>query len=228
MTDNVNMQNLQQKFNAALEPDDRIVMAKYMLNNFEFLGIRATPRRELSKEFIKSTKDNSGQIILELANDLWNLPYREYQYVAIDMLLANHRKFVLDDLNELIDLVKQKSWWDSVDGLASVINKIIRRNISETNYISKYVLSWIANDNVWVKRVAILHQLGWKEFTNKEYLFSFALQNASHTDFFIRKAIGWSLRDYAKYAPFEVYSFVDNNKDQFSGLTYREATKHRK
>lgn len=228
MTEKVNMENLQQKFSAALEPQASFDMAKYMLNNFEFLGIRATPRRELSKEFIKATKTNLVPTIIELATNLWSLPYREYQYVAIDMLLANHKKFVLDDLNALIDLVKQKSWWDSVDGLASVINKIIRRNLSETNDISKYVLTWIADDNIWVKRVAILHQLGWKEFTNQECLFSFALQCASHTDFFIRKAIGWSLRDYAKHAPFEVYSFIDNHRDKFSGLTYREATKHRK
>ena len=99
---------------------------------------------------------------------------------------------------------------------------------SSTDKFKQVLNHAITSENLWIRRIALLHQLGWKELTDINCLFSFALQNANNKNFFIRKAIGWSLRDYAKYDPIRVYEFVKTHKNLFSSLTLREATKHQK
>lgn len=218
------LNHLQQTFLQAANSDRAIKMAAYMLNQFEFLGIEAPKRRLLSKEFIKNTANYNESQLLELVIALWELPQREFQYVAIDLMIKQQAKLSIEAISPLVDIAVMKSWWDSVDGLAQVINRILKRQ--QASDIQPIVEKANASDNLWVKRIAILHQLGWKQSTNTHYLYSFALQNAANTNFFIRKAIGWSLRDYAKHNPAGVYDFVEKHKILFSPLTYREATKH--
>lgn len=203
-------------------------MAAYMLDKFQFLGIRATLRRQIATDLIKLSKAHSADEIIAGVNILWQMPYREFQYIAIDMLAANSKKFAIPDIEQLLSLITIKSWWDSVDGLISVISKIMLRLSDNYPHILKIIAKNSNSTNIWLVRMAILHQNGWKAKTNHELLFSLALQHSASEEFFIRKAIGWALRDYAKFAPELVYAFVDENRDKFSGLTYREATKHRR
>ncbi len=85
---------------------------------------------------------------------------------------------------------------------------------------------WIRDDDIWIARTAILHQLGYRERTDAERLFAYALRRAGDSEFFIRKALGWALRQYAGIEPESVRQFVSDNQDVLSGLTIREATKH--
>ena len=84
----------------------------------------------------------------------------------------------------------------------------------------------LQSSNLWLRRVAILHQLGWREQTDSERLFEYALACAHEKEFFIRKVIGWALRDYARHDPKAVGAFLRLNRDKLSPLTLREAAKH--
>ena len=85
---------------------------------------------------------------------------------------------------------------------------------------------WIADEDLWLRRAALLHQLKWKEDCDKERLFRFCRQTMEEKDFFIRKAIGWALRQHARVAPVEVSRFLTANRERLSGLSFREAAKH--
>jgi len=223
----IDLVELASKFHEHANPINAGKMSAYMLNQFNFLGISTPLRRELSKEFLRNSMSYDSSQLLTLVNSLWTLNPREFQYIAIDLMLKNHKKFTLKNIPALFDIAIQKSWWDSVDGIAAVINKIMKGHCSSSqDQLTTLLEQAIASENLWIRRIAILHQLGWKESANTERLFKFALQNSADKNFFIRKAIGWSLRDYAKYDALVVYDFVEKNKTRLSSLTVREATKH--
>lgn len=201
--------------------------AQYMKNQFPFLGIPFSTRRDIVKGMMQDISNLDIMLILDSIKILWDKEHREYQYVALDILKVCIRKCKLEHINSLLELVKQKSWWDSVDELAKIINKIIYNNIKEIEQCQKLTDEAILHPNLWIRRVALLHQLGWKNETNTELLFHYILLTTHEKDFFIRKAIGWALRDYAKHNRLAVYEFADANKKILSGLSYREATKHR-
>lgn len=85
---------------------------------------------------------------------------------------------------------------------------------------------WISEEDMWLRRVAILHQLSHKEQTNKDLLFNFCLQRAHEKEFFIQKAIGWALRTYARTDRAAVKNFVETNRSVLAPLSIREALKH--
>ncbi|KTD51633.1 DNA alkylation repair enzyme [Legionella quinlivanii] len=217
---------LQKEAQQNANPEAAQKMAAYMLNQFSFIGLAAPLRRHLAQIFFKTSINQPLDELFKIVDELWSLPQREFQYIAIDLMQKNIKRLSLDYLPVLFDLAIQKSWWDSVDGLASVCNKILKQT-EQTAYIES-LKSAICSENLWIRRIALLHQLGWKEKTDTHLLFSFALQNAKDDNFFIQKAIGWSLRDYAKYNPEAVYHFIDENKSRLAKLSYREASKHRK
>lgn len=200
-------------------------MRAYMLGQFDFLGIRATPRRQALRG-LPSLKGWDAQALLALADALWAQPEREFQYVAVDLLAKHHRQLGVDALPHLQQLVQRKSWWDTVDGLASVVGDILLRAQGVQPRVQACMDAWLAHADLWVRRVAMLHQLGWREQTDEARLLRDALTLAPEKDFFIRKAIGWALRDHARTRPDVVRDFLAQHADQLSGLTRREAGKH--
>ena len=196
----------------------------YMLNQFEFLGIRAPARRDALKALLKQpfTQDE----LLALAEALWALPQREFHYTAVDLLAKQHAHLGTQALPRLLRLVQRHSWWDTVDGLAGVVGDILLAARSQDADIQRHADAWLLHKNLWVRRIALLHQLGWRAQTDAERLFRYALALGGEKEFFIRKAIGWALRDYARTAPAAVSAFLDQHAQQLSGLTVREAGKH--
>jgi 3-methyladenine DNA glycosylase AlkD len=197
-------------------------MQAYMLGQFEFLGIRAGPRREALKGLPKFT--GTADELLDLADALWRLPQREFCYVAVDVLAKHHKRLDVRALPRILDLVQTDSWWDTVDGLAGVVGDILRKVAAPE--AERLMDQALAHDNLWVRRVAMLHQLGWKDGADQARLFRYALSLAPEKDFFIRKAIGWALRDHARSQPDAVRAFLARHAEQLSGLTRREAGKH--
>lgn len=122
--------------------------------------------------------------------------------------------------------MKKKSWWDTVDALASVVNRTLCAACADDPTIQCMMDDALTSNNLWVRRVAILHQLGWRTRTDPRRLFSYATACAHEKEFFICKAIGWALRDYARHAPEEVRAFLRANHTTLSPLTLREAGKH--
>lgn len=198
-------------------------MRAYMREQFPFLGISSPARRAACKEALKTVPDSAH--LLARAQALWQLEEREYQYVAIDLLARHYKKLACADLPLLYALVQSKSWWDSVDGLAGVIGDVLRQE-PDAARVAQEMDGLISHPDLWLRRIALLHQLGWREATDHERLFRYCRLCALDTDFFIRKAIGWALRDYARHAPQQVGAFLLEMGDKLSPLSRREAGKH--
>jgi 3-methyladenine DNA glycosylase AlkD len=202
-----------------------VPMRAYMLNQFEFLGIRATPRRQALRDLPRMNPWTASEL-LELVDLLWEMPEREFQYAAVDVLSKHYRQLCPDNVPQLLQLVQRKSWWDTVDGLASVVGGIVRHALPGQPDVQRAMDAWLLHPNMWVRRVAMLHQLGWKSQTDEALLLHYALTLSSETEFFIRKAIGWALRDHARTRPEAVRAFLAQHAQRLSGLTRREAGKH--
>jgi 3-methyladenine DNA glycosylase AlkD len=194
-------------------------MHAYMRAQFEFLGIATPQRRAALRPIIAQSRSASAGELMELAESLWALPQREYQYAALDILAANWRTLTTAELPFLIGLARKKSWWDTVDALATIIGDVLRGNHHGMDEA-------LTDPDHWVRRIALLHQLGWRERTDQARLFRYALACAEEREFFIQKAIGWALRDYARHAPDSVRSFLAGPGAMLAPLSRREAAKH--
>jgi len=194
-------------------------MRAYMRDQFEFLGIATQDRRTAAKPLLKRYKGASAETLLAMVQSLWELPQREYQYVALDLLAMHCRAIQPEHIPALLEFVQHKSWWDTVDGLAAIIGDILNGRHDHMDRAIKH-------QDFWVRRIAILHQLGWREKVDTQRLFSYALSQGQEKEFFIQKAIGWALRDYARHAPNLIRDFVATNKNRLAPLTVREAVKH--
>ena len=201
------------------DPARRAPMAAYMRDQFEFLGVGTPARRAATKALYRGMKAHSSDELILIARALWDCAEREYQYATIDLLAMHADKLDLGHLPFLMELVQSKSWWDTVDAIASVVGKVLR-------YRHDGMDQAIIHQNMWVRRVAILHQLGWRDKTDEALLFSYSLRCAHEKEFFIQKAIGWALRDYARHNPQAVRTFTVTEKARLSPLSYREANKH--
>lgn len=196
-----------------------IAMAAYMKNHFPFLGIPAPARRAAVKHIPKPEL----AAVYAIARALWKRKEREYQYVAVDLIDALAKKLDASaTLNLVEELALKKSWWDCVDGLASVASTVIRHSVKARDV----VWAWSGHESFWVNRLAILHQNGWGEMTDESVLFKLCLAHAHNDEFFVRKAIGWALREYAWTNPKAVQTFVEANRSKLSALSIREALKN--
>lgn len=115
-----------------------------------------------------------------------------------------------------------KSWWDTVD----ILDRVVGSLVYDKPELEKIILQWSLSDNIWLRRVAIDHQLLRKEKTDVHLMEKILLNNLDQTEFFINKAIGWALRDYSKTNPDWVASFIEKNKERMAELSIKEASKY--
>ncbi|QYR22012.1 DNA alkylation repair protein [Paenibacillus sp. sptzw28] len=201
---------------AAAEP-----MSAYMRNQFPFLGIKNPERAALTKQFIKGNGVPSGEELEEVALKLWALPEREFQYTAMQLLEKRLEEAAPSQAKLLEILITTKPWWDTVDLIAGhLVGSLFTRY---PELVPAHAHRWIESDNLWLRRSALLFQLGYKGRTDRELLFSFIRRCAGEKDFFIRKAIGWALREYGKTDAEAVRQFV--RETELSPLSVREALK---
>jgi len=200
--------------------EQAIPMAKYMRNLFPFLGLKTPVRKALSKKFFKEKKKDK-EIDWDFIFRCYELPEREFQYLAIDYMKEVADLFTPDDLGKIGELITTKSWWDTVDAINHVVGHIAMKypEVKETT-----ILRWMESDNIWLKRISIIFQLKYKEKTDTEFLEKAILRNANTDEFFINKAIGWALREYSKTNKEWVKNFIGNN--QLSKLSVREGSKY--
>jgi 3-methyladenine DNA glycosylase AlkD len=199
-------------------------MAAYMKTDMPFYGVqkpgRAEVFRHLKKDFVPADRDQYQ----ELVTTLWELPHREEKYLAQAAARAFPAFIVPDSLPLYLRFIVEGAWWDLVDATATnLIRELVLRYPDETWPV---VDGWIDQDNLWLRRAAILCQVGATDHTDTNRLFRYCSSRAHETEFFIRKAIGWALRDYARTDPGAVAAFVAANRTSLSGLSYREASKH--
>ncbi|PZG09890.1 DNA alkylation repair protein [Listeria ivanovii] len=214
------MTAIQTVFRAKRSATDAVPMEAYMKNQFSFLGIRAGERKNLLATFFK--EEGEPDDLLGLARELFQEEERELQYVAIDLLSRYGKKQSSEAIQVYEELVATKSWWDTVDGLAGTI--ISNHFKLYPDLIPNYNSKWINGDNIWLARTAILFQLKYKEKTDAKLLFANCEKWLESKEFFIQKAIGWALRQYAKVNPEEVRHFI--NSHELAPISHREALKH--
>ncbi len=203
--------------------DDRRApeMAKYMKDRFKFLGVNAPLRNELSREFLVKSKRPEEENLEETVKLFWESEYRELHYFAVE-LVKKYAKKLDEPFIELFEyMITKNSWWDTVDSIAS--------NLVGPHFTHHYELrfpvteGWMNSNNIWLRRSALLFQLKYKANTDFDLLTDYILRLKDSDEFFIRKAIGWALREYSKISPDKVLSFVSANK--LSPLSEREATR---
>ncbi|HEM4974709.1 DNA alkylation repair protein [Streptococcus suis] len=214
------IEELEKRLLAVADASQAQPMKAYMKNHFDFLGVRTPDRRKVARQFFKDFKAQG--IDWEFVEACWSKPYREFQYIAIDYLVTKKKDLVIADLPRLKKLAQSKSWWDSIDGLDKLVGKIVLDNPEA----KQTILEWSLDDDFWLRRIAIDHQLLQKEKTDTELLEQILINNLNQTEFFINKAIGWSLRDYSKTNPDWVRAFLDTYRSQMAGLSIREASKY--
>jgi 3-methyladenine DNA glycosylase AlkD len=197
-------------------------MRAYMRDQFAFLGIPTPQRRALSREVLRGLSRPAEDDLRTAALACWELPEREYQYFACDWLVRNVGACSPGFLDTARVLITTKSWWDTVDTLAAgVVGAIVARDRETVATMD----GWL-RESLWLARTAILHQLRYRERTDADRLFRYCLTMAGHRDFFIRKAIGWALREYVKSDPDAVRTFVRAHERTLSPLSVREALKN--
>lgn len=211
---------------AVAEPGRAAPMQAYMRDQFVFLGVAAPQRRMAARGLLVGLKGIDADVLLEHAQLLWQQPQREYQHVALDMLALHRRQLGVEHLPALLGLARQRAWWDSVDGMAGIVGDVLQAELRRGGDGHAHMDAALQHEDFWLRRIAMLHQLGWRGDTDAGWLFGAALALAPEDEFFIRKAIGWALRDYARHAPAEVLAFATEHRQQLSPLSYREALKH--
>lgn len=210
-------------FEKRSNPEFADKMATYMRHKFEYFGLKADERKTIQKEFFsKMNNQYDHEERWDVVRELWEKPQRELLYFAMDWAKSFKRKtFKKEDIVEIHFLLTNGSWWDSVDILAS--NLLGDYNLQFPENQSIWLDDWRESENFWLRRSCIIHQLKYKNKVDFELLKSLIKENLHDKEFFIQKAIGWSLRQYGKFQPELVKAFVEEEK--IEGLAKREALK---
>ena len=231
------MINIIEEFRQYKNEENAEKQAAYLRHQFEFIGLKTPERRLLAKDFLKEKKADK-QIDWELVFEFWNLPEREFQYLALDYLHQMKKWFIFDDMEKIKKLIVSKSWWDTVDALDELVGQLLltgRKQATENDstayeQVETLVKEWAQAENFWIRRIAIDCQLSFKNQIDLEllsYTIEKNLLGSSFADeFFITKAIGWALRDLAKTNSAWVIKFIEEHENKMAKLSIREASKH--
>lgn len=199
------MERVRAALKAVADPSRSAAMSAYMRDQFPFLGVTAALRRQATRRFL-SREAEWGLIF-----SLFDAPERELNYVGVDAVHRAHLSHA--DLPKLRQLVMTKPWWDTVDSLAKAVGSVATADDMR---------EWAVDKHLWVRRAALLHQLG--RAPDTELLAELIELNLGSGEFFIDKAIGWALRDAARHDPEWVRRYVAAT--DLAPLSRREALKH--
>lgn len=214
---------VQQALQKAANPTKAGAMARYMKTGMPFYGV---PRpdlrlieRAMRKQFVHATQREYASNV----RALWALPHREEKYLAISLARAGKSFITPASMSLYEQMIREGAWWDFVDEIAAhLVGKVLLDHRKATRPVLD---RWIDDDEMWIRRTAILSQLTHKYQTDERQLFDYCRSRMDETEFFIRKAIGWALRQYSYTAPDAVRKFLLKHRDRLSGLSYREGAK---
>jgi 3-methyladenine DNA glycosylase AlkD len=205
------------------DPARAAQMAAYMKGIAPFLGVTSPDRRTATRDWIRAfDPGQDAGPLLDAARALVGAPEREYAYVALDLVRRHERTLPATALPQLRAVALVRPWWDTVDAWATTIGRCGLRH----GEWDAEVAGWAFDPDLWVRRIAVVFQVGRRDRADLDVLVAVCRANLADPDFFIRKGIGWALRDAARSHPDEVRAFVAAHREQMSGLTLREATKH--
>lgn len=210
---------LRHAFTAVAVLADAAPMAEYMKHVAPFLGVKADARRRVVRHWCAHMTVSTASAVVTLAQQLVAEPEREFHYAAADV--AAYWRNLLDAsfvAQHADTFLLQQPWWDTVDLWGSdVINPLcVRYDCMATMW------RWNASSNRWLIRASIQHQRGRKHAYDVELVLALCVPHVADSEFFVAKAIGWALRDMAKYQPARIQQFVEAHP-QLSVVARREA-----
>jgi 3-methyladenine DNA glycosylase AlkD len=197
--------------------------SKYMRYRFPYIGLMKDTQVKYYKEFQSENGVVKSENAVEFAKELILYPERELWYIATQTLIKHKNKLEEKDFPFVKEYLIKSDWWDVVDIVSS---NVVGTMAAKFPTIKEEVNSWIDDDNFWLRRVAIIYQLTYRLKTDENLLYAHILKTCHESEFFIRKAIGWSLREYSKHNKSSVQYFIDTNRDKLSTLSIREGSKY--
>jgi 3-methyladenine DNA glycosylase AlkD len=208
----------------ARDDDDAEQMASYMKTDMPFYGVKAKPRDKIMRDVASGLEINSREQYEILVRTLWERTHREEKYIAIRLARRYGEYVDVDSMSLYEELVREGAWWDFVDEIAThLVGDALAKSPQQ---VWPILDAWITDDDMWIRRTAMLAQNRAGDDTDVERLFDYALTLAAEDEFFIRKAVGWALREYADVDADAVTDFLEAHRADFSNLTLREASKH--
>ena len=209
------------------EPHKAAKMQSYMKSEMPYLGAQSPRVKDVCKRVYKGLEFGSQKELEEATRDMWdNAKYREERYCAIALTgIKGARHLQKPGLLKLYrHMIVTGAWWDYVDALAihhaGLLLKLHAEKLQPT------MLQWSEHKDIWLRRTAIISQISFKEEFDIDHLFACIEPSIERDEFFLRKGIGWALRDLAWRDPKKAIAYVRKNKDRLSGLSKREALKN--
>lgn len=215
---------VQRELSARADAEKAAQMQAYVKTNMPFYGVTKPQIRDVHRQLHAAWQPVDAGSWKAVVLHLWQQPHREEKFVALQVL-SKHRRFHTPAAVPLMErLIREGAWWDLVDEVVTQSFSPLLLNHREE--LLPTVERWIHDEDVWIRRAALISQLKHRDKTDLELLFRFCRLRAHETVFWTRKAIGWALREAAKHHPQEVRAFLDAHGHELSGLSYREASKH--
>jgi 3-methyladenine DNA glycosylase AlkD len=225
------VEELRRRIAEAADPGRAPKMQAYMKSELPFRGVSSVPLRAITRDVVGTLPLPDRAAWQSAVLSLWDeAAYREERYAAL--AVAGHRRYREHRDPAALELYRHLvvtgAWWDLVDTIAAHhVREILERFPAEVTPVLEH---WAVDDDLWLRRTAMLSQLGRKDATDVDLLrraLESNLEDSPHgREFFIRKALGWALRDYARTDPAWVRAFVTEHGAKLSGLSRREALKH--
>jgi 3-methyladenine DNA glycosylase AlkD len=214
---------IQGRFEALCDPVKAAPMQAYMKTDMPFYGIQKPERipiyKEMKAKFVPATRSQYEKAV----KALWKGRHREDKYAAVEFAKQNVLFVRADSLALYRFLVEDSAWWDLVDDIA--INLVGHAYLADREQMRDTVDEWIDDEDMWVRRTAIICHNHHRAKTDGKQLFAHCLKRAHEKEFFIRKAIGWALREYSYANPDAVRDFLTKNRSKLSNLSFNEGAK---
>ena len=213
-------QALQDQANLAQAP----AMQAYMKSEMPYRGVKSAVQKQIQSAALKAYPVEGFADYISVIDTLWDAEYREERYAAIGVARRVKKFQTLEALPIYRMMIETGAWWDYVDSIAAdLIGAILQRYPYE---MKPELRAWIDDDHLWIRRSALLAQLRFKAETDERMLFEFCEKRLDESSFWIRKAVGWALREYSKTAPDAVRAFFQRYQERMSGVTKREVVKY--
>lgn len=216
------LSQLSKAYETARNKERAADMSRYMKDLFPFMGIPSPERKEIFKAHLTRQSLPDYKDLFDVIKSCYSLPEREYHYFAIDLAGKFVKKADISFVPLMEFMISENSWWDTVDSVSSnCTREFFKQNILLQKPVTQ---KWMNSGNMWLQRSALLFQLNYKNETNEKILYKYIVELKDSNEFFIQKAIGWALREYAKSNKKSVAAFIKNTS--LKPLSLREAQKH--
>jgi 3-methyladenine DNA glycosylase AlkD len=210
------------QFRGLADPERAAQEKRYLKSPFDFYGVSVPKIRRIAKEFRAANRKTPKGALWGLCRTLWAGNFHEERALAIILLDEYHALLDYSDMPLLERMLRDSVNWDQVDEISvHLVGAVLERDQRALEYLRK----WCRDENFWMRRASLLSQLLLfrRGKGDRDLFYSFAAEMMEEKEFFIRKAIGWVLRDISRRDPEEVFRFVAENKPRMSGVTLREA-----